>query len=470
MSSVASPLEAVNFDIVSLMKLAVFVVCFLGLYLLVNIARLIAKRLQPDYLGHATNQTATAIIGMEFAVIFVSILLLKTGVSSLTGFYILSILQLIAAITIFQSTRRHIKTTTPPAIDKNIPDNDLPTVSVCIPARNETDDLNECLKSLVASDYPKLEIIVLDDCSQEKRTPEIIRDFAHDGVKFIAGNEPPEHWLAKNFAYHQLAEEANGDILLFCGVDTRFENHSIRRLVNLMVQKNKMMFSTIPINVVTSGWNLWRLLVQPARYSWELSLPRRIINHPPVLSTCWLISKNVLDEAGGFESTTHKCVPESYFAKFAATNKDDYSFIQSDETIGISSHKSINEQRATAIRTRYPQLHRKPEMVALVTLLQLAILVWPTVIFIVSILRDQWLLTFLSGLTVLFTYLAYGLIVRLTYRKSMLLGWLILPVAALYDIYVLNYSMLKYEFDKVIWKDRNVCLPIMQIYPKLPES
>jgi len=71
-------------------------------------------------------------------------------------------------------------------------------------------------------DYPKLEIIVLDDCSQNKHTPEIIRSFAHDGVRFIQGEHPKPTWLAKNQAYDRLAQESSGEFILFCGVDVRF--------------------------------------------------------------------------------------------------------------------------------------------------------------------------------------------------------------------------------------------------------
>ncbi len=82
-------------------------------------------------------------------------------------------------------------------------DRDLPTVSVLIPARNETVNLEECLSSLLLSDYPKLEIIVLDDCSVSKHTSDIIKNYAHAGVRFLAGNVPSNDWLAKNYAYQQ---------------------------------------------------------------------------------------------------------------------------------------------------------------------------------------------------------------------------------------------------------------------------
>ena len=74
--------------------------------------------------------------------------------------------------------------------DKNLDYKNLPTISVLVPARNETNDLLRCLDSIARSDYPKMEVIVLDDCSTELKTPQIIRDFAQQGMKFIAGSEP----------------------------------------------------------------------------------------------------------------------------------------------------------------------------------------------------------------------------------------------------------------------------------------
>ena len=70
-------------------------------------------------------------------------------------------------------------------------EDELPTVSVCIPARNEMHALEQCLEYILASDYGKLEVLVLDDSSSDQ-TPHIIRSFAHAGVRFIPGSPLPK--------------------------------------------------------------------------------------------------------------------------------------------------------------------------------------------------------------------------------------------------------------------------------------
>src|ERR1700757_357867 len=87
-------------------------------------------------------------------------------------------------------------------------DKDLPTVSVCISARNETHAMTQCLERVVASEYPKLEVIVLDDGSRDD-TLLLIKSFAFAGVRFIEGKPLPEGWLGKNYAQSILANEAS---------------------------------------------------------------------------------------------------------------------------------------------------------------------------------------------------------------------------------------------------------------------
>src|ERR1700759_1043342 len=86
---------------------------------------------------------------------------------------------------------------------------DLPSVSVCIPARNETHAMSQCLERVIASTYPKLEVIVLDDSSVDD-TSVLIKAYAHAGVRFVEGSRLPKGWLGKNHALQGLLHEASG--------------------------------------------------------------------------------------------------------------------------------------------------------------------------------------------------------------------------------------------------------------------
>jgi chlorobactene glucosyltransferase len=444
---------------------AVLVLIVAG-YRIFNLCRLVAERRQADHMYVVTRRASFWLVLAQALTIYLAVFnpaLFEAFILAFTGVTLLG--SLILAI----STQRNLSKTRPITVELYRDENHLPTVSVLIPARNETDDLAECLKSLTHSTYPKLEIIVLDDCSQNHRTPEIIKEFAHDGVRFISGKIGPSAWLAKNHAYQQLVEASSGDLLLFCGVDTRFKAGAIEDMVMQMVAKKKSMISFLPANLVPRALDFASILVQPSRYAWELALPRRSLRRPPVLSTAWLINRQCLTSAGGFAAVSRSITPERFFAGFAAGRDDGYSFVQSDTDTGVMSAKSFSEQRATAIRTRYPLLHQSLELTILTSFLELAILLSPFVIYKTALLNQSWLIFILADISVILLIVMYAQIMNVTYRRFMWRSLWLLPFAAVYDVVLLHYSMYKYEFSDVQWKGRNVCIPVMRVVSRLPK-
>jgi len=370
--------------------------------------------------------------------------------------------QLLAVVILLRSTTNTWRYATVPLDTEPLSDRELPSLSVLVPARNETVALEQCLQLLTASDYPKLEILVLDDCSVTQRTPEIIRDFAQAGVRFIQGGVPDEsRWLAKNYAYEQLAQEASGDLLLFCGVDTLLEPKTMRQLVRILIARDKNMLCVMPLRKHADGNG--HSLFQAMRYYWELCLPRRFFKRPPVLSTCWLIRAQALNKMGGFEAVSHSVNPEASFARQAVTT-DSYSFIRSDDTLGVFSNKPAREQYGTSVRVRYPQLHRRLELVALVAICEVVFLLGPIIGLLLanSLPRTMAYLSVwgLSTLCLLVTYSFASIGTRLS---SPWYGWILMPAAFVLDLVVLHISLWKYEFGEVDWKGRNVCLPVMQL-------
>ena len=185
-------------------------------------------------------------------------------------------------------------------------DTQLPTVTVCIPARNEDHALHDCLERVIASDYEKLEIIVLDDLSIDD-TPVIIKAFAHEGVRFVEGAALPEGWLGKNHALSELLQEASGTYVLFMDVDTRLEPDSIDKLVRYMLQEEALMVSVLPRR--NDGWRA-SVMFSTLRYFWELLFHRK--SSPATASNAWLIHRQTLvDRWPGLVAFKSAIQPES---------------------------------------------------------------------------------------------------------------------------------------------------------------
>ncbi len=446
-----------------------YLILFLIVYRIINLFRKIRDSSKNNYFDKLIITSNNRLIILQF---FLLACLYVININHISFNYIisfLSIITLIIVVFINIITGKNIRSTKQTNVNVHYYDRELPTVSVLIPARNETDDLEECLLSLIESDYPKLEILVLDDCSQNKKTSDIIKNYANNGVRFLQGKIPPDDWLAKNYAYQQLYEEANGDILLFCGVDVRFSKYSIRSMIEIMLDQKFNMISLIPRNIYKNHMSIKSLIYQPSRYAFEVSLPRSYFNKPPVLSTCWLIYHKELSSCGQFMAVKHKVTPESYFAKKVWKKDHKYKLIRSNETIGLSSFKPPEEQFLTATRTYYSKLHRKIDLIGFVTLGYFLIFLSPLIFCLYSLIMFNILIFVISLTTILLLIILYNQLIYLTFDKFITKAIGLIFVTVVFDMIIYNLSMFKYEFGSVYWKERNICLPVMHIEATLPK-
>lgn len=105
--------------------------------------------------------------------------------------------------------------------------NYFPSVSVVIAAYNEEKVIINTIEALLASDYPNLEIVVVDDGSQDRTAALVEERFAGvSGVKLI---RKPNG--GKSSALNRGISEACGEIIVSLDADTLFKPETIHRLV-----------------------------------------------------------------------------------------------------------------------------------------------------------------------------------------------------------------------------------------------
>ena len=107
-----------------------------------------------------------------------------------------------------------------------------PKLSVIVPACNEGDKIESAVRSLMAEDYPDLEIVLVDDRSTDA-TGDIIDDLAaeDDRVRAIHITELPEGWLGKVHALHTGLAASDGQFVLLTDADVHFANGALRKAV-----------------------------------------------------------------------------------------------------------------------------------------------------------------------------------------------------------------------------------------------
>jgi glycosyltransferase involved in cell wall biosynthesis len=120
-----------------------------------------------------------------------------------------------------------------PRIAGRLPEStDWPPLTVIVPARDEAAKIEPALRSLLASDYPRLELIAVDDRSQDD-TGRIMDRLAETDPRLRAVHiaELPPGWLGKNHALHVAAESATSKWMLFTDADIHFSPEALRLAV-----------------------------------------------------------------------------------------------------------------------------------------------------------------------------------------------------------------------------------------------
>jgi len=111
-----------------------------------------------------------------------------------------------------------------------------PQVNICIPARNEVNSIERCVRSAVNQQYPNYQVFVLDDGSTDG-TSKILKKLEEnypEKLTIIIGKPKPDDWLGKSWACHQLSQQCRGEILVFIDADTWLDENTISRLIRTM--------------------------------------------------------------------------------------------------------------------------------------------------------------------------------------------------------------------------------------------
>lgn len=123
----------------------------------------------------------------------------------------------------------------------------LPFLSIVVPARNEERQIETCVRSLLAQDYPRFEVIVVDDRSTD-RTWEILEGLSalDSRLRVVHGNPLPDGWVGKPWALTQGMRVAAGSWVLFTDADTEHDPTACASAVRYALAKDVKFLSLLP--------------------------------------------------------------------------------------------------------------------------------------------------------------------------------------------------------------------------------
>lgn len=186
-----------------------------------------------------------------------------------------------------------------------------PFVSVIVPARNEEDNIEKCLLSVLMQDYSNFEVVAVDDNSQD-RTLEIMKSIKSKQefskkLKVISLSAKPDDWMGKTWASQQGYMNSHGDIVLFTDADSLFESkYAIELTVRQMLSDKLDALTGVPFLPVL---DFWSKVVMPVWNLYSVIFDRGIAdaNNPQsrvafVMGSFFMIRKAAFESIGTYRS------------------------------------------------------------------------------------------------------------------------------------------------------------------------
>jgi cellulose synthase/poly-beta-1,6-N-acetylglucosamine synthase-like glycosyltransferase len=184
---------------------------------------------------------------------------------------------------------------------------ELPALSVLVAAKDEQENIARCIDGLLAQDYPNLQVIVVDDRSDD-RTGEIIDELARRDRRLSAVHvsELRPGWFGKNNAMRAGLQQATGRWLCFSDADCTYDSPKLLQAAVRFATRENLGFLSVLPRLETHSF--WERVVQPVASGillyWH---PPKKVNDPDAPSAYangafMLLSRHAYDAIGGHEA------------------------------------------------------------------------------------------------------------------------------------------------------------------------
>ena len=201
------------------------------------------------------------------------------------------------------------------------PPPDAPLVSLVIPARNESRNIRRCAESALASRYPRLEVIVVDDHSTDD-TAEIAEQLAASDSRLRVITPPalPDGWFGKQWACATGAAAARGELLGFMDADTWQAPDLVTRVVSAMRARGSDLLSVAGMQELGS---FWERMIQPQIFAimlqrfggTELVNGSRSASQKIANGQCLWVRRDAYDALDGHAAVKHEVAEDVALAQ-----------------------------------------------------------------------------------------------------------------------------------------------------------
>lgn len=337
---------------------------------------------------------------------------------------------------------------------------DFPFVSILVPMRNEEQNAEPCLTSLLNLDYPKFEVIALDDDSTDN-TKKILYDLQkkYKKLKIIENNFLPEGWIGKSWACKLLTDQSTGEYLLFTDADTIHKTESLKKIMNCMNRYDSDLISILPEQKLVTFPE--KLLVPFLYFVLAVFLPMFMIKYnkfprfSAAIGQYLLFKRAAYEKIGGHEAVRNSIIEDLHLARLIKQNNLKLTLLDGSDLVTCRMYRELNEIITGFTKNMFAGLGKSLPVMIFSVILSAILFFMPFALSIIT-LFGVWSNSFILYLLFSQIIVIYTMRLLLSVRfKQGFLSPAMHPVGMLMLYFILFYS---YWSDRVkgitSWKGR----------------
>lgn len=330
----------------------------------------------------------------------------------------------------------------------------FPRLSIVIPARNEEKTIRAALETVITTEYPNLEIIVVNDRSTDSTGTilDVFKEF-HSNVKVVHIKSLPSGWLGKNHALHQGATHVSKDSkwILFTDADVHFQRMALKRAVSMAEQGSLDHLTILPRMdehshilgiVLLATLTAFMMFMKP----WKV---RSSAGYYAGIGPFNLVRASFYNQHGGHSMLKMRPDDDMMLGKHIKKSGgvSDYAF--SNGEIHFSWYESVTELINGLSKNTYANLEYSLVVTAVAVILHLVMFIWP---FFAVVTTTSGIIRLMSSVSILSMFgVAY--FVSMNVRGSLVYA-IGIPIGILVVVYILIRTVIVTHYQGgIVWRD-----------------
>lgn len=336
-----------------------------------------------------------------------------------------------------------------------------PTLSVVVAARNEQRWIEAALSSLLAQDYPQLEVVAVNDRSADATGAILDQMAAGDPrLKVVHVERLPSGWLGKNHALQLGAAAAGGELLLFTDADVVMAPSTLGRAVTALRRERLDQLSALPDVPLPDPWLEAFAGVFGMNFLWFLRPWKARDPHSKRyigIGAFTLLRAAAYRAVGGHRPIAMRPDDDIKLGKLIKKSGYRQELLLGQKLLTVEWYASFQEMVDGLMKNAYAGLDYRLWLALLVTAGQLGLFVWPYLALCLTSGPTWWLN--LAAALLVSTALAAGARSRHGAWRAALAA----PVMALLTVFILWRAIgLTYYHGGIRWRDTHYPLAALK--------